>query len=137
MKKRYKTIFLDRDGTLNIDPGYISKLKNFKFYNFTFDALKLFDDRGEPGDTTDDYTPPENNYPDNMVSRGHLTAGFLKHAHLAAVPVTHHANLTHTSHMANPSLAEYAGSPLGKDNTLSKEEADGLIMSARKIVYKD
>ena len=46
MKKRYKTIFLDRDGTLNIDTGYISKLKNFKFYNFTFDALKLFDDRG-------------------------------------------------------------------------------------------
>ena len=46
MKKRYKTIFLDRDGTLNIDPGYISKLKNFKFYDFTFNALKLFNDRG-------------------------------------------------------------------------------------------
>ena len=46
MKKRYKTIFLDRDGTLNIDPGYISKLEYFKFYDFTFDALKLFDDIG-------------------------------------------------------------------------------------------
>ena len=46
MKKRYKTIFLDRDGTLNIDPGYISKLKNFKFYDFTFDALKLFNSIG-------------------------------------------------------------------------------------------
>ena len=42
MKKRYKTIFLDRDGTLNFDPGYISSVKDFKFYNFTFDALKLF-----------------------------------------------------------------------------------------------
>ena len=42
MKKRYKTIFLDRDGTLNFDPGYISTVKDFKFYNFTFDALKLF-----------------------------------------------------------------------------------------------
>ena len=46
MKKRYKTIFLDRDGTLNIDPGYINKLKNFRFYDFTFDALKLFNDTG-------------------------------------------------------------------------------------------
>ena len=42
MKKRYKTIFLDRDGTLNFDPGYISTVKDFNFYNFTFDALKLF-----------------------------------------------------------------------------------------------
>ena len=46
MKKRYKTIFLDRDGTLNFDPGYISNVKNFKFYNFTFDALKLFNSAG-------------------------------------------------------------------------------------------
>ena len=42
MKKRYKTIFLDRDGTLNFDPGYISRVKDFQFYSFTFDALKLF-----------------------------------------------------------------------------------------------
>jgi len=46
LKKRYKTIFLDRDGTLNFDPGYISNVKNFKFYNFTFDALKLFNSAG-------------------------------------------------------------------------------------------
>ncbi len=46
MKKRYKTIFLDRDGTINFDPGYINKLKNFRFYDFTFDALKLFNDTG-------------------------------------------------------------------------------------------
>lgn len=46
MKKRYKTIFLDRDGTLNFDPGYINNVKNFKFYNFTFDALKLFNSAG-------------------------------------------------------------------------------------------
>ena len=43
MKKRYKTIFLDRDGTLNFDSGYISTVKNFKFYNFSLEALKLFD----------------------------------------------------------------------------------------------
>jgi len=42
--KYYDCIFLDRDGTINPDPppGYISKLENFEFYNFTFEALKTF-----------------------------------------------------------------------------------------------
>ena len=34
--KRYDCIFLDRDGTLNPDPGYISSLEDFSFYNYTF-----------------------------------------------------------------------------------------------------
>ena len=38
--KKYDTIFLDRDGTLNPDHGYISSLKDFEFYDFTIDALK-------------------------------------------------------------------------------------------------
>ena len=38
--KKYDTIFLDRDGTLNPDPGYISSLNDFKFYDFTIAALK-------------------------------------------------------------------------------------------------
>ena len=41
MNRKYDCIFLDRDGTLNIDPGYISSVKNFKFYDYTFDALRL------------------------------------------------------------------------------------------------
>ena len=40
MKKSYDCIFLDRDGTLNPDPGYISKLDNFKLFEFTIPALK-------------------------------------------------------------------------------------------------
>lgn len=36
----YDAIFIDRDGTLNPDPGYISSLKDFQFYSFTLDALK-------------------------------------------------------------------------------------------------
>ena len=39
MKKIYDTIFLDRDGTLNPDPGYISNLSDFSLYNFTIPAL--------------------------------------------------------------------------------------------------
>ena len=41
--KYYDCIFLDRDGTINPDhpPGYISKLEDFKFYNFTFEALRI------------------------------------------------------------------------------------------------
>ena len=37
---KYDAIFLDRDGTLNPDPGYISSIKDFSFYPFTIKALK-------------------------------------------------------------------------------------------------
>ena len=38
---KYDCIFLDRDGTLNPDSGYINNLKDYKFYDFTIPALKL------------------------------------------------------------------------------------------------
>jgi len=38
--KKYDCVFLDRDGTINPDPGYINNLKIFKFYDFVFPALK-------------------------------------------------------------------------------------------------
>ena len=41
MDKKYDCIFLDRDGTINIDPGYISDVKDFKFYDYAFDALRV------------------------------------------------------------------------------------------------
>lgn len=41
MNKKYDCIFLDRDGTINIDPGYISKLQDFKFFDFAFAALNM------------------------------------------------------------------------------------------------
>ena len=37
----YDCIFLDRDGTLNPDPGYINSLEDFEFYDFTIPALRL------------------------------------------------------------------------------------------------
>ena len=44
--KKYNTIFLDRDGTLNPDPGYIASLAQFTFYDFTFPALRLLAEKG-------------------------------------------------------------------------------------------
>ena len=38
--KKYDVIFLDRDGTINLDPGYINSLDDFEFYEYTFEALK-------------------------------------------------------------------------------------------------
>ncbi len=37
--KKYDTIFLDRDGTINPDPGYIRSLDQFEFYPNTIPAL--------------------------------------------------------------------------------------------------
>ena len=39
-KRMNKAIFLDRDGTLNIDHGYVHEIDNFKFIDGTIDALR-------------------------------------------------------------------------------------------------
>ncbi len=39
--KKFDCIFLDRDGTLNPDPGYINNILDYNFYDFTFPALKM------------------------------------------------------------------------------------------------
>jgi len=33
--------FLDRDGTINIDAGYVDRLERFELYPFAFDAIRL------------------------------------------------------------------------------------------------
>ncbi|MBU0528880.1 HAD-IIIA family hydrolase [bacterium] len=44
--KKYDTIFLDRDGTLNFDPGFVQNVDQFKFYNFTIPALRILSEHG-------------------------------------------------------------------------------------------
>ncbi len=44
---KYDTIFLDRDGTLNFDPGFINNVEDFRFFNFTIPALKILSERGQ------------------------------------------------------------------------------------------
>ena len=39
--KKYECVFLDRDGTLNPDSGYINNISDFNFYRFTIPALKI------------------------------------------------------------------------------------------------
>ncbi len=46
--KNYNCIFLDRDGTLNPDSGYIDSLDNFKFFDFTISSLmKIANDNNQ------------------------------------------------------------------------------------------
>ena len=42
IKLKFDAIFLDRDGTISHDPyGYINDVKDYDFFDFTFDALDL------------------------------------------------------------------------------------------------
>ena len=47
MKKIYEeSCFLDRDGTLNIDHGYVHKIDDFQFIEGSIDALKALKEMG-------------------------------------------------------------------------------------------
>ena len=41
-----KTVFLDRDGVINVDRGYVFKVEDFEFFPDTLLALKTLQDRG-------------------------------------------------------------------------------------------
>ena len=41
-----KALFLDRDGIINIDHGYVYKIEDFEFTEGIFDLVKLFTDAG-------------------------------------------------------------------------------------------
>ena len=42
----HKALFLDRDGVINIDHGYVSKIEDFEFTEGIFDFLHLFIEKG-------------------------------------------------------------------------------------------
>lgn len=41
-----KAVFLDRDGVINVDKGYVHKIEDFEFYPNVFKALKKLQDAG-------------------------------------------------------------------------------------------
>ncbi len=43
---KQKALFLDRDGVINVDHGYVSDPKNFEFISDVFDVVKRFADDG-------------------------------------------------------------------------------------------
>jgi histidinol-phosphate phosphatase family protein len=43
---KYDAIFLDRDGTLNFDPGFVQNVDQFNFYDFAIPALKILSQHG-------------------------------------------------------------------------------------------
>jgi len=44
--KKQKALFLDRDGIINIDHGYVSKIEDFHFSSGIFELLHLFVNQG-------------------------------------------------------------------------------------------
>ncbi len=42
----HKALFLDRDGVINIDHGYVSKIEDFEFNDGIFELLHLFVNKG-------------------------------------------------------------------------------------------
>jgi D-glycero-D-manno-heptose 1,7-bisphosphate phosphatase len=44
--KKQKALFLDRDGIINIDHGYVSKKEHFEFSEGIFELLHLFSKKG-------------------------------------------------------------------------------------------
>ncbi|MFQ6606976.1 MAG: D-glycero-alpha-D-manno-heptose-1,7-bisphosphate 7-phosphatase [Fidelibacterota bacterium] len=46
MNQLNKVVFLDRDGTLNPDPGYISTIEDYEFYPDTLSSLSTLVERG-------------------------------------------------------------------------------------------
>lgn len=41
-----KAVFLDRDGTINVEKHYLHKIENFEFLPVVIDGLKLLQDAG-------------------------------------------------------------------------------------------
>ena len=41
-----KAVFLDRDGTINVDKGYLYKISDFEFIPYVIEGLKLLQDAG-------------------------------------------------------------------------------------------
>ncbi|MBX7150613.1 D-glycero-beta-D-manno-heptose 1,7-bisphosphate 7-phosphatase [bacterium] len=41
-----KTVFLDRDGTINVEKNYLYKVEEFEFIHGAIEAIKLFNDNG-------------------------------------------------------------------------------------------
>ena len=41
-----KAVFLDRDGVINVDKGYVHKIEDFEFYPDVFDGLKRLQENG-------------------------------------------------------------------------------------------
>ncbi len=43
---KQKALFLDRDGIINVDHGYVSKIDDFEFVEGIFDLIRIFADAG-------------------------------------------------------------------------------------------
>jgi D-glycero-D-manno-heptose 1,7-bisphosphate phosphatase len=72
MRHRNKAAFIDRDGNLIHEVGYISSLKKVKFYSRSIEALKLLKDNGYKVIVVTNQSG---------VARGYITEAFVESVH--------------------------------------------------------
>jgi D-glycero-D-manno-heptose 1,7-bisphosphate phosphatase len=46
VSEKRPAVFLDRDGTINLDAGYVDRFERFELYPFAIDAIRLFKQAG-------------------------------------------------------------------------------------------
>jgi D,D-heptose 1,7-bisphosphate phosphatase len=73
MIKKHTAVFLDRDGTINEEVGYLSRLEQLKLYPFTFEAIRIINENGMKAVVVTNQSG---------VARGYFSEDFVRTVHL-------------------------------------------------------
>lgn len=92
-----RAVFLDRDGTINEEMGYINHLSRFRIFDYTFNAIKIFNNLGFKVIIITNQSGIARGYFDeNLLSRVHkelLNQAKVNHAHIDKIYFCpHHKN---------------------------------------------
>ena len=123
MKNR--AIFIDRDGTLNEEVGYITEISQFRLFDFAAESIKLINDAGW-------YAVIITNQAG--IARGQYTEEFLRHLH--AEMESSCAGEAHGSTRSCPHHPDFGVPPYRQDCNCRKPKP-GLIDKASRDLSLD